>query len=146
MGCGDALPLHHLGRHIFLELATGGDLFSYMVKNSTLCEGEAKFISYQLMKGLEVWYSTSQECYKASEFLKYIHSKGMAHRGESVGLSHHIVPDVACHLADLKVRWYYFTSTESLTNALARECATRNTRPIPPCTYRRFWIGKGTGI
>ena len=41
-------------RHIFLELATGGDLFSYMAKNGTLCEGEAKFVSYQLMKGLEV--------------------------------------------------------------------------------------------
>jgi serine/threonine protein kinase len=53
-GCGNALPLRHSGRHIFLELATGGDLFSYMVKNGTLCEGEAKFISYQLMKGLEV--------------------------------------------------------------------------------------------
>lgn len=49
--------------YIFLELATGGDLFSYMAKNGTLCEGEAKFISYQLMQGLV-----------------YIHSKGMAHR------------------------------------------------------------------
>jgi serine/threonine protein kinase len=58
-GFDNVLPLRHSGRHIFLELATGGDLFSYMVKNGTLCEGEAKFISYQLMKGLEVWYSTS---------------------------------------------------------------------------------------
>lgn len=41
-------------RFIFLELATGGDLFSYMAKNGTLCDGEAKFISYQLIKGLDV--------------------------------------------------------------------------------------------
>ena len=65
--CSNALPLRHSGRHIFLELATGGDLFSYMAKNGTLCEGEAKFISYQLMKGLEVQYSVSQEYYKASK-------------------------------------------------------------------------------
>lgn len=41
-------------RHIFLELATGGDLFSYMVKNGSLCEGEVKYIAFQLMKGLHV--------------------------------------------------------------------------------------------
>jgi serine/threonine protein kinase len=41
-------------RHIFLELATGGDLFSYMVKNGALCEGEVKYIAFQLMKGLQV--------------------------------------------------------------------------------------------
>jgi len=42
-------------RHIFLELATGGDLFSYIDRHRTLGEGETRWISYQLMKGLEVW-------------------------------------------------------------------------------------------
>lgn len=46
--------LNRLRRHIFLELATGGDLFSYMAKHRILCEGEAKYIAFQLMKGLEV--------------------------------------------------------------------------------------------
>jgi len=41
-------------RHIFLELATGGDLFSYIDLHRTLGEGETRWISYQLMKGLEV--------------------------------------------------------------------------------------------
>lgn len=42
--------------HIFLELATGGDLFSYLHMNKFLCEGEAKYIAWQLMQGLEVHY------------------------------------------------------------------------------------------
>jgi serine/threonine protein kinase len=46
-------------RHIFLELATGGDLFSYLAKHGMLCEGEAKYIAFQLMKGLEVSNSSS---------------------------------------------------------------------------------------
>jgi serine/threonine protein kinase len=46
-------------RHIFLELATGGDLFSYLAKHDMLCEGEAKYIAFQLMKGLEVSNSSS---------------------------------------------------------------------------------------
>lgn len=42
--------------HIFLELATGGDLFSYLHMNKFLCEGEAKYIAWQLMQGLEYIY------------------------------------------------------------------------------------------
>lgn len=41
-------------RHIFLELATGGDLFSYIDLHRVLGEGETRWISYQLMKGLQV--------------------------------------------------------------------------------------------
>ncbi|KAH9948164.1 kinase-like protein, partial [Amylocystis lapponica] len=52
--------------HIFLELCTGGDLFSYIVSHtdSRLCESEAKYIMYQLMKGL-----------------MYIHDRLISHRG-----------------------------------------------------------------
>jgi len=42
-------------RYIFLELATGGDLFSYIDFHRTLGGGVTRWISYQLMKGLEVW-------------------------------------------------------------------------------------------
>ncbi|THH28296.1 hypothetical protein EUX98_g5893 [Antrodiella citrinella] len=43
--------------HIFLELCTGGDLFSYIAHYEAtgyrLCEGEAQYIMYQLLQGLE---------------------------------------------------------------------------------------------
>ncbi|GBE77811.1 Meiosis-specific serine/threonine-protein kinase mek1 [Sparassis crispa] len=57
--------------HIFLELCTGGDLFSYIVghTDSRLCEGEAKYIMYQLMKGL-----------------KYLHDRQISHRDLKVRL------------------------------------------------------------
>ena len=53
-------------RYIFLELCTGGDLFSYIVSHpdSQLCQAEAKYIMYQLLKGL-----------------KYLHDKLISHRG-----------------------------------------------------------------
>ncbi|CAE6425276.1 unnamed protein product [Rhizoctonia solani] len=38
--------------HIFLELSTGGDLFTYITSQERLQEGEAKFLGYQLMLGL----------------------------------------------------------------------------------------------
>ncbi|CAE6451897.1 unnamed protein product [Rhizoctonia solani] len=38
--------------HIFLELSTGGDLFTYITSQTMLKEGEAKFLGYQLMLGL----------------------------------------------------------------------------------------------
>lgn len=38
--------------HIFLELSTGGDLFTYITTQGMLQEGEAKFLGYQLMLGL----------------------------------------------------------------------------------------------
>ncbi|OJT02724.1 Meiosis-specific serine/threonine-protein kinase mek1 [Trametes pubescens] len=51
--------------YIFLELCTGGDLFSYIVSHpdSQLCQAEAKYIMYQLLKGL-----------------KYLHDKLISHR------------------------------------------------------------------
>ncbi|KAI0715375.1 kinase-like protein [Earliella scabrosa] len=51
--------------YIFLELCTGGDLFSYIVSHpeSRLCQAEAKYIMYQLLKGL-----------------KYLHDRLISHR------------------------------------------------------------------
>ncbi|THH20016.1 hypothetical protein EW146_g1279 [Bondarzewia mesenterica] len=55
--------------HIFLQLCTGGDLFTYMETHrdrqgdAHLCESEAKFIMYQLLKGL-----------------KYLHDRKISHR------------------------------------------------------------------
>ncbi|KAK0245677.1 kinase-like protein [Armillaria nabsnona] len=54
--------------HIFLQLCTGGDLFTYITsyaeKDSRLCEAEAKYIMYQLLKAL-----------------MYLHDKSISHRG-----------------------------------------------------------------
>ncbi|SJL05588.1 uncharacterized protein ARMOST_08945 [Armillaria ostoyae] len=53
--------------HIFLQLCTGGDLFTYITsyaeKDSRLCEAEAKYIMYQLLKAL-----------------MYLHDKSISHR------------------------------------------------------------------
>ncbi|KAF7799302.1 hypothetical protein EIP86_010534 [Pleurotus ostreatoroseus] len=53
--------------YIFLQLCTGGDLFSYIVNHKDpelrLHEGEAKYIMYQLILGL-----------------KYLHDKSISHR------------------------------------------------------------------
>ncbi|KAL0580822.1 hypothetical protein V5O48_001198 [Marasmius crinis-equi] len=53
--------------HLFLQLCTGGDLFtyvnSYTEKGSHMCEAEAKYIMYQLLKGLY-----------------YLHDKSISHR------------------------------------------------------------------
>jgi serine/threonine protein kinase len=55
-------------RHIFLQLCTGGDLFTYITSHGEsegrLCEGEAKYIIYQLFKALD-----------------YLHKKEISHRG-----------------------------------------------------------------
>jgi serine/threonine protein kinase len=55
-------------RHIFLQLCTGGDLFTYITSHEEsegrLCEGEAKYIMYQLLKALN-----------------YLHRKEISHRG-----------------------------------------------------------------
>lgn len=56
-------------RHIFLQLCTGGDLFTYIVDHTRLCEGEAKYIMYQLLKAL-----------------MYLHDKMISHRGICTGL------------------------------------------------------------
>lgn len=53
--------------HIFLQLCTGGDLFTYITSASAsdnrLCEAEGKYIMYQLLQGL-----------------KYLHDKLVSHR------------------------------------------------------------------
>ncbi|KDR85377.1 hypothetical protein GALMADRAFT_53578 [Galerina marginata CBS 339.88] len=54
--------------HIFLQLCTGGDLFTYITHASgtgnRICEAEAKYIMYQLLQAL-----------------KYLHDKLISHRG-----------------------------------------------------------------
>ncbi|KJA25792.1 hypothetical protein HYPSUDRAFT_133969 [Hypholoma sublateritium FD-334 SS-4] len=54
--------------HIFLQLCTGGDLFTYITHHTTgsgnrICEAEAKYITYQLLQGLV-----------------YLHDKMVSHR------------------------------------------------------------------
>ncbi|KAL4241822.1 protein kinase superfamily protein [Abortiporus biennis] len=53
--------------HIFLELCTGRDLFSYIIHYEDtgyrICEGEAQYITYQLLQGLD-----------------YLHSRQISHR------------------------------------------------------------------
>ncbi|KAF9566147.1 kinase-like protein [Agrocybe pediades] len=53
--------------HIFLQLCTGGDLFTYITHanglGSRICEAEAKYITYQLLQAL-----------------KYLHEKQISHR------------------------------------------------------------------
>ncbi|KIJ21928.1 hypothetical protein PAXINDRAFT_63847, partial [Paxillus involutus ATCC 200175] len=51
--------------YIMLQLSTGGDLFTYITSHARrrLCEGEAKYISLQLLKGL-----------------RYLHDRMISHR------------------------------------------------------------------
>ncbi|KAF9229087.1 kinase-like protein [Gyrodon lividus] len=51
--------------YIMLQLSTGGDLFTYITTHARhrLCEGEAKYITFQLLKGLQ-----------------YLHDKMISHR------------------------------------------------------------------
>jgi hypothetical protein len=51
--------------HLFLQLVTGGDLFSYMEKHRALCEEEVRWMGWQLLAALA-----------------YLHGKNIAHRGE----------------------------------------------------------------
>lgn len=57
--------------NIFLQLCTGGDLFTYitgpMGAGNPLCEAEAKYVMYQLLEGL-----------------RYLHDLMISHRGESL--------------------------------------------------------------
>ncbi|KAL5519218.1 hypothetical protein ACEPAH_901 [Sanghuangporus vaninii] len=50
--------------HIFLELCTGGDLFTYTAHRFRLSEAEAKFITYQLFQAIG-----------------YLHDRSISHRG-----------------------------------------------------------------
>ncbi|OCB87851.1 kinase-like protein [Sanghuangporus baumii] len=50
--------------HIFLELCTGGDLFTYTAHRFRLGEAEAKFITYQLFQAIG-----------------YLHDRSISHRG-----------------------------------------------------------------
>lgn len=56
-------------RHIFLQLCTGGDLFSYIISHAKtsyrLLESEAKYIMFQILIGV-----------------KYLHDKKISHRGD----------------------------------------------------------------
>ena len=62
--------------HIVLELAAGGDLFSYCESNSRskgLPEEEAKFLAWQLVLGVD-----------------YIHSQGVVHRGKLAAATYRV--------------------------------------------------------
>ena len=64
------LTLYYIiSRQIFLQLCTGGDLFtyisSYAERQCRLLEGEAKYVMYQILKGLV-----------------YLHDKSISHRGK----------------------------------------------------------------
>ncbi|PPQ62984.1 hypothetical protein CVT24_006090 [Panaeolus cyanescens] len=60
--------------HIFLQLCTGGDLFTYITHKShggnRMCEAEAKYIMYQLLLGI-----------------RYLHDKCISHRGMGIILN-----------------------------------------------------------
>ena len=68
--CGLSIRVFGRPRYIFLELATGGDLFGYVCSGGSgphsgrLSEEEGKDISFQLMKGLD-----------------YMHDLHISHRG-----------------------------------------------------------------
>ena len=61
-------PQSQLPSHIFLHLCTGGDLFTYITSHPSmdnrLCEAEAKYVMFQLLKGLN-----------------YLHDSMISHRG-----------------------------------------------------------------
>ncbi|KAJ7932580.1 kinase-like protein, partial [Mycena leptocephala] len=67
---------------IFLQLCTGGDLFTYITayaeKESHLCEAEAKFIMYQLLIGLH-----------------HLHSRMISHRDLKVDMYLNLQPQTA---------------------------------------------------
>ncbi|KAH0838163.1 kinase-like protein [Lanmaoa asiatica] len=64
--------------YIMLQLSTGGDLFTYITNNPRrrLCEGEAKYITFQMLKGLQ-----------------YLHNKMISHRGKLALTSSPFLPE-----------------------------------------------------
>ncbi|KAG8710682.1 Meiosis-specific serine/threonine-protein kinase mek1 [Ceratobasidium sp. 394] len=60
LGFEDAAPW----TYIFLELSTGGDLFTYITSQEVIQEGEAKFLGYQLMLGLTASPSPASTTFK----------------------------------------------------------------------------------
>jgi serine/threonine protein kinase len=87
--------------HIFLELAIGGDLFTYITagghQDCHLDEDESKYISFQLMKGLE-----------------YMHDLHVSHRGESNSCTATILVKPMYFWPDLKVDTPFLDDTNSL--------------------------------
>jgi len=79
-------------RHIFLQLCTGGDLFSYIISHVKtsyrLCESEAKYIMFQILIGV-----------------KYLHDKKISHRGDNQFHSSDETPMANALGADLKVQF-----------------------------------------
>ncbi|KAG9314211.1 kinase-like protein [Chiua virens] len=64
--------------YIMLQLSTGGDLFTYVTSHPRrrLCEGEAKYITFQMFKGLQ-----------------YLHDKMISHRGKLPMPSSRFLPE-----------------------------------------------------
>lgn len=70
-----------------LQLSTGGDLFTYITSHPRrkLCEGEAKYITFQMFKGLQ-----------------YLHDKMISHRGKPpLAIDHYLChPQPVCAVGD----------------------------------------------
>lgn len=122
-------------RHIFLQLCTGGDLFTYITTHteteSRLCEGEAKYIMYQLLKGLE-----------------YLHEKAISHRGTYLPSKFSRGILITNHYAfglDLKVIALFLSVfcvndlNHIFINPIAREHSPVRSRTLPSHPNCRLW-------
>jgi len=82
--------LRSCSRQIFLQLCTGGDLFTYLTSRTDgklrLVEGEAKYIMYQIFKGLV-----------------YLHDKMISHRGKQAFVLREFLSSNMQLIVDLKV-------------------------------------------